>query len=52
MGAPLKLTKASGAQRDRSALKAAVEYMRKGDTLVVLEIRPLWSVSPEAYRLA
>ena len=27
--------KASGAQRERPALKAALEYMRQGDTLVV-----------------
>ena len=30
--------KASGAQRDRPALKAALEYMRKGDTLVVWKL--------------
>lgn len=30
--------KASGAQRDRPELKAALGYMRKGDTLVVWKI--------------
>ena len=30
--------KASGAQRDRPELKAALAYMRKGDTLVVWKI--------------
>jgi DNA invertase Pin-like site-specific DNA recombinase len=30
--------KASGAQRDRPELKAALDYMRKGDTLVVWKI--------------
>lgn len=30
--------KASGAQRDRPQLKAAVEYMREGDTLVVWKL--------------
>ena len=30
--------KASGAQRDRPALKAALDYMREGDTLVVWKL--------------
>ena len=30
--------KASGAQRERPALKAALDYMRKGDTLVVWKL--------------
>jgi DNA invertase Pin-like site-specific DNA recombinase len=30
--------KASGAQRDRPELKAAIEFMRKGDTLVVWKL--------------
>ena len=30
--------KASGAQRDRPKLKAALEFMRKGDTLVVWKL--------------
>jgi DNA invertase Pin-like site-specific DNA recombinase len=30
--------KASGVQRDRPALKAALEYMREGDTLVVWKL--------------
>jgi DNA invertase Pin-like site-specific DNA recombinase len=30
--------KASGAQRDRPELKAALSYMRKGDTLVVWKL--------------
>ena len=30
--------KASGAQRDRSELKAALNYMRAGDTLVVWKL--------------
>jgi DNA invertase Pin-like site-specific DNA recombinase len=30
--------KASGAQRDRPALKAALDYMRTGDTLVVWKL--------------
>jgi len=30
--------KASGAQRDRPELKAALGYMRKGDTLVVWKL--------------
>ena len=30
--------KASGAQRERPALKAALEYMREGDTLVVWKL--------------
>ena len=30
--------KASGAQRERPALQAALEYMREGDTLVVWKL--------------
>jgi DNA invertase Pin-like site-specific DNA recombinase len=30
--------KASGAQRDRPALKGALDYMRKGDTLVIWKL--------------
>jgi DNA invertase Pin-like site-specific DNA recombinase len=30
--------KASGSQRDRPALKAALDYMRAGDTLVVRKL--------------
>ena len=30
--------KASGAQRERPALKAALDYMRAGDTLVVWKL--------------
>lgn len=32
------IEKASGAQRDRPELKAAIEYMRSGDTLVVWKL--------------
>ncbi|SCZ86755.1 recombinase family protein [Nitrosomonas mobilis] len=34
----LFIEKASGAQRDRYELKAALEYMRSGDTLVVWKL--------------
>lgn len=32
------IEKASGAQRDRPELKAAINYMREGDTLVVWKL--------------
>ena len=36
--------KASGAQRERPELKAALDYMRNGDTLVV------WKLDRNAFR--
>ena len=42
--------KASGAQRERPALKAALEYMREGDTLVVSEFDRLGRSLEQAHR--
>ncbi|HEB77519.1 MAG TPA: recombinase family protein [Methylothermaceae bacterium] len=35
------IEKASGAQRDRPELIVAIDYLRKGDTLVVWKLDPL-----------